>query len=288
MRLDDFLSENWKDNKGLQRQFVDGLLTGEGHDRNRGDSCLHKISKICDANTTSSVPAINADIPRDQNSEDDIQTSKSDDEAVAEPVEEWKKPSPQIRKRKQGKYLSPTSKKFKFDPIIPNKINILPRDTAKAKTLQDLNCSSKEFKFFEKQTRLEVARRVYGFDNIKKKIQQMWNKLDIQEKQKYSISNHDEDVNPTHPSETTTLSVADSERPHCVCRQRREIQDTTITCILFQEWFHCNCVNFCTNLAGERNTNYVCASCLDFHFAQFLRYLFYVADITVFDNKERI
>ena len=47
-------------------------------------------------------------------------------------------------------------------------------------------------------------------------------------------------------------------------------------------------MNFCTNLADKRKTNYVCASWFDFHYTQFLRYLFYVADITVFDNIERI
>ena len=103
LRLDTFIGENWKDNKALQREFVDGILRGDGLCKKRG---FGKIEQLC-RNTLS-------------NSKDTCSSDNSDADYIdepPEPEEEWNKPSPARPKKKKGKYLSPSQTKLNDNPI---------------------------------------------------------------------------------------------------------------------------------------------------------------------------
>ena len=90
MRLDTFTVENWKDNKGLQRQFVDGLIHSDKLS-SLNSSSIGKVSLICED-------------PKKSLRKESIllvgQSCSSNDESnVLEPVEEWNKPSPQNKEK---------------------------------------------------------------------------------------------------------------------------------------------------------------------------------------------
>ena len=265
MRVDTFIAENWKDNKGLQRQFVDGLLKSDelGFSNSRS---IEKLSLICGIEKSSNS---NGNLPLEEDSSFDGEIT------LPQPVEEWNKSSPQFkRKNKKGKYLSPSQTKLSFRPVAV-------KTAAESHATQKLDCSSKEFKIFEQKISSEVAQRKHGFKNVKNEVKKIWKGLTNVQKKQYSfIKSGKCDNNLTKGScEDTYTGV------HCICRQNIEMGNN-VKCILCQEIFHCRCVKFCPALANLLTTNYVCASCVNSHYAQFLEYVRTKEElVTAIDNN---
>ena len=163
MRLDSFIVENWKDNKGLQIQFVDGLIhSDESSSLNPKEDPKKSLRK------ESILPV------GESCSSNDIQSN------VLEPVKEWNKPSPQIkRKHEKGKYLSPSQTKLNFKPVAV-------KTTANARATKRLDCSSKEFKTFERKVSSDICKKNKSFKTAKKEVKKMWKGLTNEERQNYS------------------------------------------------------------------------------------------------------
>ena len=265
MRVDTFVAENWKDNKGLQRQFVDGLLLSEGSGCSNSRS-IDRVSLIC-----------GIDKPKRKSATSPVRDSSSsdDDISLSEPVEQWNKSSPQGKKKKKklGKYLSPSETKLKFRPVAVKR-------TGSKGAEPKLDCGSKEFKEFERQISSDVAKRKHGFKNVKDEVKRLWRGMANEQKQKYYPSNARESASkPVNENCNETYLGR-----HCICRQNIQVGGNTVKCIFCQEIFHCCCVKFCPALANLRTTNYMCATCVDTHYAKFLEYVWSKEDATAIEN----
>ena len=265
MRLDTFIVENWKDNKGLQRQFVDGLIHSD-ESCSLNSSSIEKVSLIYeDPKKSLSKECI---LPVGES------CSSNDESNVLEPVEEWNKPSPQIkRKHKKGKYLSPSQTKLNFKPVVVE-------TTANTRATKKLDCSSKEFKTFERKVSYDICKKNKSFKTAKKEVKKMWKGLTNKERQNYSSTSSNKAGHRNRKSEKLAVTHTG---PHCTCRQDIGMNES-VKCILCQEIFHCRCVKFCPALASLETSNYVCASCVNIHYAEFLKYVWTKEDSTAIDN----
>ena len=286
-----FLLDNWKDTKGLQRQFVHAILKGnwKSTENTVDPTSMSKVSTLCGVKSPPSTTQPN-DCTTDtstEGSDDDATTQRRN---VEEAVEGWDKPSPRnnSKKGKQEIYLSPTSTKYRFDSKKKTKKHLQPGRSPG----YDITCCGKAFKCFEKQMAPNVAKKVKGFNEVKKEIKSMWSALDEKEKESYAPSKHDgESVVPASSHTTTTTSL-----PQCICRQHfRKGNQCTLTCALCQEVFHCLCVNFCNNLAAIKTVSYVCASCIEQNYVTFVRFVIYegktwpeIANITAAKKRNKV
>ncbi|CAB3979111.1 kDa in NOF-FB transposable element [Paramuricea clavata] len=263
MRLDTFIVENWKDNKGLQRQFVDGLIHSD-ESCSLNNSSIGKVSLICeDPKMSLRKESI---LPVEES------CSSNEESDVLEPVEEWNKPSTQIkRKHKKGKYLSPSQTKLNFKPVAV-------KATANARVTKRLDCSSKEFKTFERKVSSDICKKNKSFKTAKKEVKKMWKGLTNKERQNYSSTSS----NKAGHRNRKILATTHTGR-HCICRQDIGTNES-VKCILCQEIFHCRCVKFCPVLASLETSNYVCASFVNIHYAEFLKYVWTKEDQTAIDN----
>ncbi len=281
LRLDTFIGENWNDNKAMQREFVNAIVSGRKI-RKKQDFC--KIEKLCSTPAgTACNDNISAGLESDSGDEDNYEEGCHS----INPEEQWSKPSPLRQTKSKGKYLTPTNKKLNFDPVLPSTQVI--REEQKEKESKPIT-----FSLYEKQLWPEVSGKIKGFQNIKKEIRKMWAKRNNHKKKLDSVPrNNKADISDQHLNERNEESesknaIYDNQTliqptlaPRCICRQR--INTNVIPCTMCRELFHCNCVNFCEGLAKVAEINYFCTNCIFSTFIPFVRHLMNsqpVADIT--------
>ncbi|CAB3977243.1 Hypothetical predicted protein [Paramuricea clavata] len=83
------------------------------------------------------------------------------------------------RKHKKGKYLSPSQTKLNFKLVAV-------KTTANARATKKLDCSSKEFKTFERKVSSDICKKNKSFKTTKKEVKKMWKGLTNKERQNYS------------------------------------------------------------------------------------------------------
>ena len=150
--------------------------------------------------------------------------------------------------------------------------------TTPSKKKRDGKTNKSNYGNYEERVWKEIAGKKKGFNNIKKEIKKMWRKLDPQEKVDYKQDVHCNTTEYDEEKQAENLNYNNMDRgqsvqsPHCICRQRRS-NVTMVPCTMCHELFHCDCINFCENLAKIKNTSYFCTKCINITFVPFLQYI---------------
>ena len=269
LRLDTFIGENWKDNLALQREFVDGILRNDAHGRKSGT--LKRIQRLIHAAT---------DVSSNFELESDSSIDEMLDKVATEYEEKWCKPSPSRGTKKQGKYLNPSEKFLNFNPSLPNESEL--RDKVHRET---------SFNEYEQHVWADVSKKVKGHQDIRKAIKKMWSKR--QRKTKAPSGEEVKVMNSRkkNTSETSKNSGSLSKDmmtsiPHCICRQKRYF--SAVSCVLCNEIFHCDCIDFCEGLAAHEPTRYFCTNCIYINFIPFTRYVLHCTSTMDHLSKEKI
>ena len=93
-----------------------------------------------------------------------------------------------------------------------------------------------------------------------------------QKKRLDDITRHFKQMSKNRKALTTAL--------HCICRQERNT--TAVLCVLCNEAFDYDCVDFCTGVSKLVNTNYFCTNCI---YKTFIPFTIYILLSTVLTTK---
>ncbi len=143
------------------------------------------------------------------------------------------------------------------------------KTTANARATKRLDCSSKEFKTFERKVSSDICKKNKSFKTAKKEVTKMWKGLTNEERQNYSSTSPKKAGHKNCKNEKCVKCYTGRQ---CICRQDIGM-NKSVKRILCQEIFHCRCVKFCPALASLETSNYVCASCVNIYYAEFLKYV---------------
>ena len=125
----------------------------------------------------------------------------------------------------------------------------------------------------------DICKKNKSFKTAKKEVKKMWKGLTNEERQNYSSTSTNKAGHRNRKNDK--LAVTHTGR-QCICRQDIGMNES-VKCILCQEIFHCRNFSFCPALASLETSNYVCASCVNIHYAEFLKYVWTKEDSTAID-----
>ena len=213
-------------------------------------STLTKLQNLCSSTTERSPDSPHISSATDTSKEQNVDDMEFMDGTVSIAEEQWQKPSPRRSAKKKGKYLNSTSKKLNFNPSMSQK---------NPQEVKDLNATN--FKEYERLVWPDVSSQNRGYYEVKKEIKKKWTKHQKQKKL---------DDERTHFKPMSNSPKNLTTTPHCICRQKKNAN--VVSCVLCNQVFHCDCVDFCSGLARLGETNYFCTNCIYKTFVPFVLY----------------
>ena len=228
-----FVEKNWKEIKGLQRQFVDELCKADLGAVKKSGLSKADITNLC--NISTSVTS---------------ETPKTIFTKARVPKEKFK--HERKRKVEHDSFLSPPKTRKKFNPTATERSQLTVEEGKNPKKTNDVG--SPAFVHFWSQNWKEVALVSPSISSMRTKLFTMWNEMDHERRHSFTI-----------PSET--------DKEHCLCRKPYEADDSfMVACDKCNTWYHTKCISF-NNTLAEHADYYLCKLCFNRFYRPIVHYI---------------
>ena len=166
------------------------------------------------------------------------------------PKEKWHKPVIKNSSGKKGKYLSPSGKRLNFNPEFAAKHQ---KNTPLSKNP------------------LSSVRN--SCDNSKKNAVTEQSEMNTDCFQNYGLQNIESAPDRRMQTNMNFAKIASKTTKRCcICRQAKST--SAVQCLLCQEYFHVDCINFNEHLTRIGGINYFCINCIYVNYIPSLNYVY--------------